>query len=227
MPYSPGLPPEDRKLTTCRALDADLKVGLGSDIAGGYSLSIQNAMRQAVVTARHREGDRRETAHAGGKAPLDTGSANLRVDWKEALYVATRGGKKALGMGGCLEVGMEFDAQESESPVISLPPPPPPTLSCPTAIQYVTPVLPFPVTRDDPDVFFSCHFSTAGPDTDEDAVQLLDSASPAGAGLLDLFDVPVSDADTTDEWLLEALERWWCNGDDRNRAAMWIQGHKV
>lgn len=55
-----------QKLTS-RALDAELKVGLGSDIAGGYALSIQTAMREAVVVARLREGARRESvrAHAG------------------------------------------------------------------------------------------------------------------------------------------------------------------
>jgi guanine deaminase len=39
---------------------------------------------------------------------------SLRVDWIESLYVATRGGKKAMGLGGCFEVGMEFDVQKSE-----------------------------------------------------------------------------------------------------------------
>ncbi len=38
----------------------------------------------------------------------------LRVDWAESLYVATRGGKKALDLGGAFEVGTEFDAQLSE-----------------------------------------------------------------------------------------------------------------
>ena len=89
-----------------RALDGEMSVGLGSDIAGGYSLSIQSAMRQAVVTARLRESQRRELNADGG---------SLRVDWVESLYLATRGGKQALGLGGAFEVGMEFDAQLSES----------------------------------------------------------------------------------------------------------------
>ena len=84
-----------------------MSVGLGSDISGGYSLSIQSAMRQAVITARSREGQRRELK----VFPEDM---NLRIDWIESLYLATRGGKKALGMGGAFEVGMEFDAQLSE-----------------------------------------------------------------------------------------------------------------
>ena len=76
-----------------------MSVGLGSDISGGYSLSIQSAMRQAVITARSREGQRRELK----VFPEDR---TLRIDWIESLYLATRG--------GAFEVGMEFDAQLSE-----------------------------------------------------------------------------------------------------------------
>lgn len=43
---------------------------------------------------------------------MDGSSRN--VDWVESLYLATRGGKKALGLGGAFEVGMEFDAQLSK-----------------------------------------------------------------------------------------------------------------
>jgi guanine deaminase len=90
-------------------------------------------MRQAVVISRLREGSRRETSrgssfHSAGEiarpseASKESGSAEeapdvsrgLRVDWKESLYLATRGGKQAMGLGGCLEVGMEFDAQRSK-----------------------------------------------------------------------------------------------------------------
>lgn len=41
------------------ALDEGVKVGLGTDIAGGYSADIMNTMRQAVVVSRVRQG--RET----------------------------------------------------------------------------------------------------------------------------------------------------------------------
>ncbi len=65
-------------------------------------------MRQSVITARVREGQRREAAM------LKVEGRGLRVDWAESLYVATRGGKKALDLGGAFEVGTEFDAQSSE-----------------------------------------------------------------------------------------------------------------
>lgn len=98
------------------AIDAGVKVGLGSDIAGGYALPLQVQMRQAVVVARLREGARREAAFEAGK-PVDDGKG-LRVDWVEALYLATRGGKGALGLGGVFDEGMEFDAQQGESRVV-------------------------------------------------------------------------------------------------------------
>lgn len=161
-----------------RAIDAGLKIGLGSDIAGGYALPIQTAMREAVVVARLREGARREHArtHAGEtsltppsadvpdmpdvpstpaeampgiadpmladalKMPVsdtysretdkarkaqeagrevrseepDEEGRGVRVDWIEALYLATAGGKSALGFHGVFEPGAEFDAQLSE-----------------------------------------------------------------------------------------------------------------
>lgn len=45
-------------------------------------------------------------------------------------------------------------------------------------------------------------------------------------GVLDIFDLP-KDGEDTGEWWTEGVERWWCNGDDRNRVAMWIQGRQV
>lgn len=80
-------------------------------------------MRNAVSTARLREGARREALYAAtsrsGKlsdkddeAPAE--GTSLRVDWVESLYLATAGGKTALGLGGTFDVGSEFDAQQSK-----------------------------------------------------------------------------------------------------------------
>ncbi|KAJ8080430.1 hypothetical protein PM082_017263 [Marasmius tenuissimus] len=91
------------------ALAEGVSVGLGTDIAGGYSIDIMNAMRQAVVMSRMREG-----ARTMGKIPSQ---ANLAIDWKEALYLATRGGGEALGLPqgcGTFQVGAPFDAQQIE-----------------------------------------------------------------------------------------------------------------
>jgi hypothetical protein len=64
------------------ALDLGVPVGLGSDIAGEYSIDIMNSMRRAVVVSRIRDGTRK----------LSNDERSLAVDWKDALYLATRGG---------------------------------------------------------------------------------------------------------------------------------------
>ena len=102
------------------ALDAGVPVGLGTDIAGGYSIDIMNAMRQAVMVSRMREG-RRVMASKTGDPASGTGETEerpLSIDWKEALYLATTGGAAALGLpkgAGTFAVGVPFDAQSSES----------------------------------------------------------------------------------------------------------------
>ena len=99
------------------ALEQHIKVGLGTDIAGGYSLDIMNTMRQAVSVSRMRQGDRiLAISEPGSKGAVDTEHASLGVDWIEALYLATRGGAVALGLQGCgtFEVGAPLDAQSSE-----------------------------------------------------------------------------------------------------------------
>ncbi|KAH8830836.1 hypothetical protein DL96DRAFT_1594494 [Flagelloscypha sp. PMI_526] len=70
------------------ALDLMVKVGLGTDIAGGYSADIMNSMRQAVISW-HGTNDRK-----------------LDIDWKEALFLSTKGGTEALGLQtGAFRVG--------------------------------------------------------------------------------------------------------------------------
>ena len=100
------------------ALDQHIKVGLGTDIAGGYSIDIMNAMRQAVSVSKMRQGDKIvASTESGNKSAVDTEHASLGVDWIEALYLATRGGAVALGLPqgcGTFEVGAPFDAQSSK-----------------------------------------------------------------------------------------------------------------
>ena len=86
-----------------------MKVGLGTDVAGGYSLDMMNAMRHAVAVSRIREGSRKMMMD--GTTTVDS---KLSIDWKEALFLATRGGAMALGLQGLFGVGFPFDAQESE-----------------------------------------------------------------------------------------------------------------
>lgn len=148
------------------ALQKGLKVGLGSDVAGGYALDLMHAMRQAVVVSRMREGERlvRQAGNNEGDYPH-----NLAINWKEALYLATRGGTLALDMpqgAGSFVVGAPFDCQR---------------------------------------------------------IKLYDGASGIGAGALDFFDLEMDPA--APRVLSEdAVEKWWCLGDGRNRVGMYVQG---
>lgn len=80
-------------------LNKGIEVGLGTDVSGGYSTSILEAVKQALLTSNH--------------VSLEAeGSTKLSVN--EALYLATRGGAKVVGLEdkiGGFGVGMEFDAQ--------------------------------------------------------------------------------------------------------------------
>ena len=94
------------------ALDGGVKVGLGTDIAGGYSIDIMNAMRQSVAISRMREGSR-----VMGSSPAKGATETpLSVSWKESLFLATHGGAVALALPigiGTFSTGTPFDAQQS------------------------------------------------------------------------------------------------------------------
>lgn len=79
-----------------RYLDEGLRVGLGSDIAGGQSESLFTAMVEAMQLSRlyWRHID-------STKKPLS---------FPEALYMATKGGGAFFGKAGSFERGYEFDA---------------------------------------------------------------------------------------------------------------------
>ncbi|KAF4599518.1 Vacuolar fusion protein mon1 [Pleurotus pulmonarius] len=92
------------------SIQQGVKVGLGTDIAGGYSLDMMNAMRHAVTVSKMREGSR-----ILSRLGDDTTDSRLDIDWKMALYLATTGGAIALGMPpgwGTFQVGAPFDAQQ-------------------------------------------------------------------------------------------------------------------
>lgn len=108
-----------RQLALREALDRGVRVGLGTDIAGGYSVDIMGAMRWTVGISRISEGARLERSGSQAAASEDQvvkaefNSDNISANWKEALYLGTRGGALALGLGGGIfEIGAPFDAQQ-------------------------------------------------------------------------------------------------------------------
>lgn len=77
---------------------AGIRVGLGSDVSGGYGLSMMDAMRQAIIASKARHFQ-------------DPSYAPLKVT--EAFFLATLGGARALGLEeriGSFQPGKQFDA---------------------------------------------------------------------------------------------------------------------
>ncbi|KAK6341602.1 hypothetical protein TWF696_008673 [Orbilia brochopaga] len=80
-------------------LDCGITVGLGTDVSGGFSVSMLETVRSTALVSRH-------------VAMTDGEAAKLSVE--ESLYLGTRGGAKVVGLEdkiGGFEVGMEWDAQ--------------------------------------------------------------------------------------------------------------------
>lgn len=97
----------DRPFAMRESIDEGLKVGLGSDIAGGYTLDMMQIMRSTVLVSKLRtQADRLS----------DPASTSKDITWQESLYLATRGGASALtpplhNLHGTFEIGAPFDAQ--------------------------------------------------------------------------------------------------------------------
>ena len=79
-----------------RMLDLGIKVGLGSDIAGGFSLCIFRAMAEAVYLSKLNW--------------LQSGKKEAFLTVPEAFYLGTMGGGQFFGKVGCFEPGYELDA---------------------------------------------------------------------------------------------------------------------
>lgn len=90
-------------LATKRLMEQGVKLGLGSDISGGYSISIYDNLRQAVMSSQMR---------TDGVTNLDHGEPQSRITMLNAFYLATVGGGSALHLPiGRLEPGYQADLQ--------------------------------------------------------------------------------------------------------------------
>lgn len=76
-----------------------VKMGLGTDVAGGYSPSMLTSIRQAVISSSF-------------------GHDHPGVDWKTALYMATLGGAELVGLGDV--IGSFAEAKQLDALVIDL-----------------------------------------------------------------------------------------------------------
>ena len=82
-------------------------------------MDIMSAMRQAVIVSRMRENIR-----VAAESATERKEDNLAINWKEALYLATRGGAIALRLPegtGIFAVGAPFDAQQSRFTALYIP----------------------------------------------------------------------------------------------------------
>ncbi len=89
-----------------RALDRGVRVGLGSDVAGGPTVGLLPQCSHAVTVSRMLE-DGVDPRRAAG----ERGVPESRIDTVTAFHVATAGGAELLGIPvGSFEVGRKFDA---------------------------------------------------------------------------------------------------------------------
>jgi len=107
-----------RTLHVRHLLGRGVRVGLGTDVAGGYSPSMMDASRCAVIASRGLGQTMRAVKEAVGVLPKQAGApedgrVDPAIDYLHALYLATLGGARALGIDdkvGTFGQGMEFDA---------------------------------------------------------------------------------------------------------------------
>lgn len=87
--------------------DYQVDVGLGTDISGGFSPSLYDNMKQAVMSSRMLNDG---VNH--GIVLAERGVSNSNITLKEAFYLATAGGGKSLSLPiGELKEGFTWDAQ--------------------------------------------------------------------------------------------------------------------
>mmetsp|Transcript_28310 Transcript_28310/g.50147 ORF Transcript_28310/g.50147 Transcript_28310/m.50147 type:complete len:163 (-) Transcript_28310:86-574(-) len=94
-------------------LERGNKVGLGTDIAGGYHPSIVDSARAAVLASMSLKHQYQDESLLLEKPRATTLDDDPPLDYRHSFYLATLGGADALGMAdtiGSLRVGMEFDA---------------------------------------------------------------------------------------------------------------------
>ncbi|GLB34642.1 putative amidohydrolase family protein [Lyophyllum shimeji] len=90
-----------------RFLDRGIKVGLGTDVSGGFSPSILNTIQNASIASKIL------AMQAGPQGSSPTGFANRQLSVATLLYLATLGGAEVCGLEkvvGSFAPGKSFDA---------------------------------------------------------------------------------------------------------------------
>ena len=94
-----------------------VEIGLGSDISGGFSPSLYDNLKQAVMSSRMLEDG------VDVQLPIETrGKKDSRITMTEAFYLATKAGGRALDLPiGAFEPGMACDFQVIDLQAITHP----------------------------------------------------------------------------------------------------------
>ncbi|EDW58684.1 guanine deaminase [Drosophila virilis] len=95
-----------------RLIKAGITVGLGTDVAGGNSVSILNAIQRTLDVSKHLEFFKKQHICGTGSAKVQDNDYQ-QLSYKQAFYLATLGGAKALALDhitGNFAVGKDFDA---------------------------------------------------------------------------------------------------------------------
>lgn len=202
-------------------MNAGITVGLGTDMSGGYSASILEAVRQTTLTSRI--------------VALQDGDDEAKLSVAEALFLGTRGGAEAVGLGdkiGAFEVGMEWDAilvelgKVPELPVdddrltngnadqVPLASVAAVDVSAAVGVddEYINAFPPLDIAETD-DTKYN------GPDID------IDSTSFPPQICDGINDNPV-DIFGWENWE-EKIAKWVYSGDSRNNIAVWVRGSEV
>ncbi|CAD6993218.1 guanine deaminase [Ceratitis capitata] len=95
-----------------RIIKQGVKVGLGTDVSGGNSMSIQDAILRALDVSHHLEFVKKQDIKGCGRSSIQ--DQHYRpLNYKEAIYLATLGGAEALALSnitGNFVAGKDFDA---------------------------------------------------------------------------------------------------------------------
>ena len=79
-----------------RFVTEDIPVALGTDVAGGYSPSILDAIRQTLIASQAKSFQHKAVDDTVEGSSMTTGYKPL--NYREAFHIATMGGAKVLGM---------------------------------------------------------------------------------------------------------------------------------
>ena len=208
-------------------LRSGIEVGLGTDVSGGWSPSILTAAREAVGVSRNlaalrKQEEENEKEASGGGAPQQQqvtddqqrklGSEEIKLSPTEALYLATLGGAKCLGLDsqiGTFAVGKSFDA------------------------QFITCHNMFP-QKGDPSRNFSEAKKVAAEadyDADETGEEKAHGAEARRQRREEEAEMGMNQNHPVEFWGGESWEdkvaKWMFCGDDRNTQAVWVRGREV